>query len=69
LINKPKYTYRNVCNTVLHAFLAFGSISNTYIAHNHSHYCRTLVPPMWTNSEGPCFQTASEQEFGYSFKT
>jgi len=39
IINMPKYTYRNVCNTFFYAFLAFGNISKHFHHTNQSWSC------------------------------
>jgi len=54
--------------TLLHPFLAFGSISNTYIAQNH-----IAAGPWsrlgWPTQKSPAFtQTLSHKEFGFSFQ-
>jgi len=54
----PKYTYRNVSNTRLHAFLAFSSISKHFHHTNCSPGPVDLVPSRWTNLKVSCFYTA-----------
>jgi len=56
----PKQIYRNVSDTLFHAFLAFGSLSRHFHHTNRSLGAVELVMPRWTNSKIPCLQTAFE---------